>query len=186
MAEKKQQKIKIWDGMPGYDFIEEIDLAEMPSWFQDGTHSIPPVTTMFGYQWARFCGHGLQFACTELSTPTCKGWEIRILNGGIYCALHVVRDRKEIAEREVKFRQALRPWIEDFDGLWAGYKQELLSIYSKLKELDVDNATNLQLYYHNYDLMHAYMRMWEIHFMAMYSSFNTWLLLETMTKEHFA
>jgi pyruvate,water dikinase len=186
VSEKKQQKIKIWDGVPGYDFIEEIDLAEMPSWFQDGTHSIPPVTTMFGYQWARFCGHGLKFACTELSIPTCKGWEVRISNGGIYCALHIVRDRKEIAEREVKFRQALRPWIEDFDGLWAGHKQELLSIYSKLKELDVDNATNLQLYYHNYDLMHAYMRMWEIHFMAMYSSFNTWLLLETMTKERFS
>jgi phosphohistidine swiveling domain-containing protein len=182
---KKQHKVKIWDGVPGYDFIEEIDLAQMPSWFQDGTHSIPPVTTMFGYQWARFCGHGLKFACTELSIPTCKGWEIRISNGGIYCALHVVRDRNEIAEREVKFRQALRPWIEDFDGLWTGYKQELLSIYSKLKELNVNNATNLQLYYHNYDLMRAYMRMWEIHFMAMYSSFNTWLLLETMTKEHF-
>jgi pyruvate,water dikinase len=182
---KKQQNAKIWDGVPGYDFIEEIDLAQMPSWFQDGTHSIPPVTTMFGYQWARFCGHGLKFACTELSIPTCKGWEIRISNGGIYCALHVVRDRNEIAEREVKFRQALRPWIDDFDGLWTGYKQELLSIYSKLKVLDVNNATNLQLYYHNYDLMRAYRRMWEIHFMAMYSSFNTWLLLETMTKEHF-
>jgi phosphohistidine swiveling domain-containing protein len=185
VSEKKQQKVRIWDGVPGYDFIEEIDLVQMPSWFLDGTHSIPPVTTMFGYQWARFCGHGLKFACSELSIPTCKGWEIRILNGGIYCALHVVRDQKEIAEREVRFRQALRPWVEDFDGLWAGYKQELLSIYSKLKELDVDNATNLQLYYHNYDLMHAYMRMWEIHFMAMYSSFNTWLLLETMTKERF-
>ena len=82
---------------------------------------------------------------------------------------NIVQIRKEIAEREVKFRQAPRPWIENFDSLWAGYKQELLSIYTKLLELDVDNATNLQLYHHNYDLMRAYMRMWEIHFMSMYS-----------------
>ena len=185
MSAEKQQKVKIWDEAPGYDYIAEIDLPEMHSWFLDGTHSIPPLTPLYGWHWVRFCGHGLKVACTELSIPTCKGWELRFLNGGIYCAFHIVRDQKEIAEREVKFRQALRPWLEDFDGLWAGYKQELLNIYSKLKELDVDNATNLQLYRHNYDLMHAYMRMWEIHFLGQYAANNAWLLLEAMTKERF-
>jgi hypothetical protein len=33
--------------------------------------------------------------------------------------------------------------------------------------------------------MDAYMRMWEIHFVGMYSTFNTWLLLEALTKERF-
>jgi pyruvate,water dikinase len=185
VPKKKQPKTKIWDETPGYDYIAEIDLPEMNSWFLDGTHSIPPLTPLYGYQWVRYCGHGLKFACTELSIPTCKGWELRFLNGGIYCAFHIVREQKEIAQREVKFRQALRPWIEDFGGLWAGHKKELLSIYAKLKELDVDNATNLQLYHHNYDLMQAYMRMWEIHFVGMYASYNGWLLLEAMTKERF-
>lgn len=185
MSKEKQTKVKIWDEAPGYDFIEEIDLAQIPSWFQDGPHSVPPMTTMGGYQWAKFCSHGLKFAASELSIPTCKGWELRILNGALYCGLNIVRDPKEIAEREIKFRQALRPWIEDFDGLWAGYKKELLGIYAKLKGLDVDNATNLQLYYHNYDLMQAYRRMWEIHFLGMYASNNSWLLLETITRERF-
>lgn len=185
MAKKKQPVAKIWDETPGYDYIAEIDLPQMHSWFLDGTHSIPPLTPLYGYQWVRFCGHGLKFACTELSIPTCRGWELRFLNGGIYCAFHIVRDKKEIAQREVKFRQALRPWLEDFEGLWKGYRQELLAIYAKLKELDVDNATNLQLYHHNYELMAAYMRMWEIHFVAMYASYNAWLLLEAMTKERF-
>ena len=182
---KKQPADKIWDAVPGYDFIEEVDLAVMPSWFLDGTHSIPPLTPLFSYQWARFCSHGFKAACEELSIPTCKGWEIRVLNGGLYCGLHIVRDQEEIAQREVKFRQALRPWLEDFDGHWDNYKQELLGIYDKLKELDVDSASNLELYHHNYDLMEAYMRMWEIHFIGMYTSFNTWLLLEALTKERF-
>ncbi len=185
MSEEKKSKVGIWDEVPGYDFIEEIDLVQMPSWFKDGAHSTPPMTPMAAYQWARFCGHGLNFACSELSIPTCKGWELRVLDGALYCSLHIVRDQKEIAEREVKFRQALRPWIEDFDGLWAGYKKELLDIYAKLKALDVDNATNLQLYYHNYDLMQAYRRMWEIHFMGMYSSHNAWMLLEAISRERF-
>lgn len=183
--EEEKHKVKIWDETPGFDYIAEIDLPAMHSWFLDKAHSIPPVTPLYGWQWARYCSHGLKVACTELSIPTCKGWELRILNGGIYCALHIVRDQREIAEREVKFRQAMRPWLEDFDNLWSGYKQELLSIYSKLKELDVDNATNLELYHHNHDLMQAYMRMWEIHFLGMYASFNAWLAFEALTKERF-
>jgi pyruvate,water dikinase len=185
MSEDKQPRVKIWDETPGYDYIAEIDLPEMHSWFLDKAHSVPPVTPMCGWQWSRYCGHGLKVACAELSIPRCKGWELRILNGGIYCAFHIVRDQQEIAEREVEFHRAMRPWLEDFDGLWNGYKQELLGIYGKLKELDVDNATNLELYHHNYDLMRAYMRMWEIHFLGMYSSFNAWSLFEAITKERF-
>lgn len=182
---KEKDKLQIWDKVIGSDFIEEIDLPLMNSWFLDGTHSVPPLTPLYAWHWVKYCGHGLRVACTELSIPTCKGWEVRTLNGSIYCAFHIVREPKEIAEREVKFRQALRPWLENFDGLWASYKQELLNIYARLKEFDPDKATNLQLYHHNQDLCQAYMRMWEIHFLAMYSSFNTWLLLEAITKERF-
>ncbi len=60
MTTEKQPDVKIWDGAPGYDFIQDIDFAVIPSWFQDGPHSIPPLTTMAAYQWARFCGHGLK------------------------------------------------------------------------------------------------------------------------------
>ena len=185
MGEKKQERVKLWDETPGYDLIEEVDLPAMHSWFLDGTHSVPPWTPLYGWYWIRYCCHGLKVACDELSIPTCKGWEMRFRDGGSYNAFHIVRDEKEIAEREVKFRSALRPWIEDFDGLWAGQKQELLGIYNRLKALDVDNASNLQLYHHNYDLMHAYMRMWEIHFLGMYASYNAWLLLEGLCKERF-
>jgi pyruvate,water dikinase len=185
VSAKKPPKIKIWDKTIGSDYIEEIDLPQMHSWFLDGTHSVPPLTPLYAWHWVKYCSHGFKVACTELSIPTCKGWELRNLNGSIYCALHIVRDPKEIAQREVKFRQALRPWLEDFDGLWTANKEELLGMYRKLKELDVDHATNLQLCHHSRDLRSAYMRMWEIHFMGMYTSNNAWLLLETMTKERF-
>ena len=90
----EQRNIKIWDETPGYDYIAEIDLPEMHSWFLDKAHSIPPLTPLCAWQWARYSGHGLKVACAELSIPACKGWELRILNGGIYCAFKMVRDRR--------------------------------------------------------------------------------------------
>ncbi len=185
MGDETKERVTLWDELPGYDLIEEIDLPAMHSWFLDGTHSVPPWTPLYGWYWIRYCSHGLKVAAAELSIPTCKGWEMRFRNGGSYNAFHIVRDPKEIAEREVKFREALRPWIEDFDGLWGKGKQELLGIYDKLRELDVESASNLQLYHHNYDLMTAYRRMWEIHFMGMYASYNAWLLLEELCKKKF-
>jgi len=185
MKEEKQEKVKVWDYSPGYDLIEEVDLADQESWFFDATHCIPPYTPLFGYHWVRGASHGTQYACEELSIPTCKGWELRYKDGGNFSSFYIVRDPKEIEERQAKFRVALRPWIEDFDGLWNKQKQELLGNYNKFKELDVDNASNVQLFYHGYDLRMAYLRMWEIHFMAMYASFNAWLVLEDLCKERF-
>jgi pyruvate,water dikinase len=180
-----EERVKLWDELPGYDFIEEIDVSEMHSWFLDGTHSVPPWTPLYGWHWIRYCCHGTKYGAELFSIPTCKGWEMRYKDGGSYNAFHIVRDAKEIAERGAKFKEALRPYIEDFDGLWNNHKKELLTIYDNLKALDVDKASNAQLYHHNYDLMNAYMRMWEIHFLGLYSSYSAWLLFEEMCKERF-
>jgi pyruvate,water dikinase len=185
MGEKKEMSVKLWDECPGFDFIQEVDLPEMHSWFLDGTHSVPPWTPLYGWYWIRFCCHGTKVAAEKLSIPASKGWEMRYLHGGSYNAFHIVRDKKEIDEREVRFRQALIPWIDDFDGLWSNYKQQLVGIYNKLKEVDVNKASNLQLHHHNRDLIAAYRDMWEIHFLGLYTSYSAWLLLEEMCKQRF-
>ena len=183
MGEEKQEKVKIWDATPGFDFIDEVDIPAMHSWFLDGTHSIPPWTPLYGWYWVNYCPHGTKVICEKLSIPTCKGWEMRFKDGGSYNAWHIVRDEKEIAERTVKFRQALRPYLEDFDGIWEAGKKELLDIYAKLKELDVDNASNFQLFHHHYDLKMAYMRMWEIHHEGLFSSHSAYVLLTQLCQE---
>ncbi len=179
------EELKSWDAVPGYDFNEKIDLPAMHSWFLDATHCVPPWTPMFSWFWNRYCSHGLKYAAAVLSIPSCKGWEMRYKDGGCYIAFHIITDEALVKKRQVTFQQALRPWFENFDGLWEEYKKELLDIYEKLKELDVGKATNLELLYHNYELISAYRRMWEIHFTGMYASFSAWLMLETYCKEHF-
>ena len=140
---------------------------------------------MFGWFWNRYCSHGLKYCADLLSIPTCKGWEFKGKNGGGYCAFHIVRDEEEIKRREVKFREALRPWIEDFDGMWGRYKKEMLKRYEPIKAIDLDNASNCELLYHLYDLISMYRRMWEIHFQGMYVAYNAWLILEDLCKKRF-
>jgi phosphohistidine swiveling domain-containing protein len=94
--------------------------------------------------------------------------------------MHILRDEAEIGKRTAKFKEALVPWIEDFDGKWGGYKNELMAIYGRLKSVDLDRATNIDLIHHLWDLISAYRRMWEIHFLGMYVSYSAISLLEGM------
>lgn len=54
----------------------------------------------------------------------------------------------EIEKRRAKFKEAMIPWIEDFDGKWGSQKKELIEIYDHLKSLDLDKATNIDLLHH--------------------------------------
>ncbi|KPJ52885.1 MAG: hypothetical protein AMJ37_02145 [Dehalococcoidia bacterium DG_18] len=175
----------VWDVTPGIDWDPEVDLKEIPSWFLDGTHSIPAWTPMFAYFWNRLCPHGLKYCANMLSLPSCKGWEMRTYHGHDYCSFLVVKDPEEIKQREVKFREAFRPFIEDYDGIWKRYQDEIMAIYKPLREFDHDNATNAELLYNLWDTYKMYARHWEIHFVGMYVAYNAWLLLEGLCKEMF-
>ena len=182
----EEKRTTVWDGVPWFEFIPEVDLRDFHSWFFDGTHSVPPWTHLYGWFWVNHCPHGTKAASeVMLSIPTCKGWEMRYLNGGSYNAFHIVRDKAEIAEREKRFRVAIRPYLENFDGFWANGKKELLGMYQKLKELDVDHANTLELFHHHHDLIETYARMWEIHHEGLFSSHAAYLLFAELCQEKF-
>jgi len=182
-----EERTSLWDIVPGYDFIEDIDEKEAPSWFLDETHSKPPLTPLYSWYWIRYCTNGLKRAVAIFSLPRCAGWEIRQKDGGIYGHYHIVedKDKEEIAAREVKFREAMRPWFENFDGLWETRKTELLKIYEEIKNFDVEKASNIDLYHHQYDLVRMNQRMWEIHHEAMYASYASWVVLDDFMRDRF-
>jgi len=178
MGEQKLESVKLWDSVPGYDFNEKVDVPEMHSYFHDGVHSVPRLTPSYSWFYGRYNPFGSQYACETLSIPRCKGWAQKIKDGSTYRAMHILRDEAEIEKRTAKFKEALVPWIEDFDGKWGGYKNELLTIYGRLKSVDLEKATNIDLIHHLWDLISAYRRMWEIHFLGMYVSYSAISLLE--------
>jgi len=176
----------IWDDCPGFDLIPELDLPLNHSYFLDGTHSCPPLSPL-GLQlyWARACTHGLKYMNSYFSLPTCYGWQGRASQGGIYWSFLIEKDEKVVKEREARFKEALKPFIEDFDGIWQKHKKELLGMYDALKKFDPSRATNIDYIHLHWDLERMCLRQWEIHFLGMQSSYSAWILLEKECKERF-
>ncbi|MDR3553639.1 MAG: PEP-utilizing enzyme [Syntrophobacteraceae bacterium] len=175
--------MKVYDVVPGLEFDPERDFAQSPAWFLDGTHSVPPWTPMFGWFWINFCRHGMQYGAEKLSLPTVKGWDWRFHNGGGYLTLMLVNSEEEKKARETEFRKAILPFIEDYDGLWGGFVQEMLGRYENLKALDLPEASNIDLLQNFEDTISTCRRMWEIHMYMMYGTYTAYILFENMCRD---
>jgi phosphohistidine swiveling domain-containing protein len=175
--------MKIYDVVPGLEFDEKVDLEKSPAWFLDATHSVPPWTPMFGWFWINFCRHGMQYGAEKLSLPTVKGWDWRFKNGGGYLTLNLVTSEEERKEREAKFREAIRPFIDDFEKLWGGFVDEMMDIYNKLRSCDVEMASNTELLQNFEETIDACRRMWEVHMYMMYGVYTAFILFENICKD---
>jgi phosphohistidine swiveling domain-containing protein len=175
--------MKIYDVVPGLEFDEKVDLEKSPAWFLDATHSVPPWTPMFGWFWINFCRHGMQYGAEKLSLPTVKGWDWRFKDGGGYLTLNLVTSEEERKEREAKFREAIRPFIDDFDNLWGGFVDEMMGLYRQLRSCDVETASNTELLQNFEDTILACRRMWEIHMYMMYGVYTAFILFENVCKD---
>ena len=174
--------MKTYDVVPGFEFDPDSDFKESPAWFLDGTHSVPPWTPMFAWFWINFCRHGMQYGAEKLSLPTVKGWDWRFMNGGGYLTVLPVKDEKEREKRQVGFRKAILPFIEDYDGTWKKFLDEILCCYEDLKSLDIDTAKNIDLLVNFEQTINTCRRMWEIHMVMMYGTYTAYILFENMCR----
>jgi len=138
---------------------------------------------MFGWFWINFVSHGMQYGAETLSLPTVKGWDWRFKDGGGYLCLLFVDSEKEREERTKKFREAIRPFVENYDGLWGGYVKEMLNRYNHLKALNHDTATNIQLLENFEEVIDTCRRMWEVHMHMMYGTYTPYVLFEQLCKQ---
>jgi phosphohistidine swiveling domain-containing protein len=138
---------------------------------------------MFGWFWINCCRHGMQYGAEMLSLPTVKGWDWRFNDGGGYLAVLVVKDPEERRAREERFRVAIKPFIEDFQGMWRVHVKEIVGRYEKLKALDLDKATNIQLLENFEEAIDTCHRMWEIHFYEQYGIETAFVLFEQMARQ---
>ena len=105
------------------------------------------------------------------------------MNGGGYLTLLLVKSEEEKQRREVEFRKAILPFIQDYDGLWNGFVKEILGRYETLKKLDLDKATNIELLDNFEETINTCRRMWEIHMYMMYGTYTAYILFENMCRE---
>ena len=173
----------MYDIVPAFEFDEKADLERYDYWFLDATHSVPPWTPMFGWFWVNFCRHGMQYGAEKLSLPTVKGWDWRFRNGGGYLTLYTIKSDAEKEQRETRFRQAIRPLVENYDNVWGGFVTEILGHYDRLKATNVDTADNITLLANFEDTVSVTRRMWEIHMYMMYGVYTAFILFENVCKD---
>ena len=171
--------MKTWDAVPKIvQLNEELDVTPLtPAWFLDGSHSTPPFTPMYSWFWAHpssGIGAGMQWVADKITMPWHKGCLFKMIGGSDYLSPSIIKDEEEVKMREAKFKEALRPYIEDFNGLWAGYRDELLEKYKPLKEANLDAMSNVELKEQFRLITEAHRRMWEIHWLMLYVAATCW------------
>jgi phosphohistidine swiveling domain-containing protein len=134
-----------------YEFDDERDAQIYEVLLCDLVHGKPPFKPLYiglGWYWYVYA-----ISCTAetLHLPTTKGWDYRVRDG--YPYITAMRTTEEEAKaREPIFREKIRPFIEDFDGVWDPFKTELLEMYKEAKESrglrewdDIKKLSNIDL-----------------------------------------
>jgi pyruvate,water dikinase len=171
------------------EFIEEVYLTpQLPAWFLDGAHSIPPWKPMYAWLYegpSHGCVHGLQYAADKLSIPPHKGLFELYLRGCAYMSPAVVKDEEEGKKRQIKFKEALRPYIEDIDGVWNNFRDELVGMYRSLQAVDLDKCSHSDLKEQFRLTIDVYRRQWEIHWLIFDVVMNCWVAFQDIATNLF-
>jgi pyruvate,water dikinase len=134
-----------------YEFDDERDPKIYDVLLCDLVHGKPPLKPLyFGIGWYWYV-YAIMNAAETLRLPTTKGWGYRVVDG--YPYLTAMRTtQKEAEERSPIFRGKIKPFIEDFDGVWNPLKTELMNIYREAKESrglrdwdDIKKLSNIDL-----------------------------------------
>lgn len=179
-------------GMSFYEFDDQKDIESYGVLMCDMVHCVPPMTPLYfnvGWYWYNY---GVRYAAEMLCLPTSKGWDTRVVNGHHYITA-IKTTPEEAKQREPIFRERIKPFIEDFNGIWEPYKKELIDSYAHLKKSkgitrwkDIQKISNLDLLtLMNEFIFNVCRREAEIHMLLMVSTFYVFGLLQKMWKELF-
>ena len=96
-------------------------------------HGKPPLKPLYiGIGWYWYY-HGFRNGAETLQLPTTRGWDSRFIDG--YPYFTAIRTTKEEAKaREPVFREKIRPFVENFDGVWDRLKTDLIKMYKEAKD----------------------------------------------------
>ncbi len=134
-----------------YEFDEENDPKSYGVLLCDFVHGAPPWKPLYiGIGWYWYY-HGVRYGAETLHLPTSHGWDSRFRDGMPYITIIPTTD-EEAKQREPIFRERIKPYIEDFDGIWEPLKAELAAAYADLRKRygiekydDIKKLTNMEL-----------------------------------------
>ena len=175
-----------------YEFDEENDPKNYDVLLCDLVHGKPPLKPLYiGIGWYWYY-HGFRNGAESLFLPTTRGWDSRFINGYPYITA-IRTSEQEIKEREPVFREKIKPFIEDFDGVWGPLKADLISMYTEAKEKrglkqwdDIKKLSNNELLSFFLDFTYIINRKeGETHMIMLMASFYIAGLFQKMYREIF-
>lgn len=153
MKDPERRGKMLWDAydLSFYEFDDERDPESYGVLLCDVVHGKPPMKPLYiGIGWYWYY-HGFRYAAETLHLPTTKGWDSRFIKGYPYITA-IRTSEEERKKREPIFREKIRPFLEDFDGVWEPFKAELIKTYREAKESrglraweDIRNLSNNDL-----------------------------------------
>ena len=116
-----------------YEFDQDNDVKNYDVLLCDMVHGKPPLKPLYiGIGWYWYY-HGFRNGAETLHLPTTRGWDSRFINGYPYITA-IRTSEAEAKVREPIFREKIRPFIENFDGVWNPIKADLLRMYQEAKD----------------------------------------------------
>lgn len=136
--------------------------------------------SLWNYMWNTLWGN--QISSEIICHPWAKQWDWRVYKGHAYAGT-LMATEEEARQREPIFRESIRPWIEDWDGMYAKYVAEAISLFEPLKAIDIKKATTIELGRHFFRFWEANRRIWEIHWETMRPTFILYGEFENTCRE---
>lgn len=170
-------------GQERWEFEPEWDFAIAPGWLMDAVHSSPPLTPMATNLVAECASLGWEYAGEYLSFPHKRGNAYKTLRGGLYITPVIVDDEEEIKQREIKFREVIRPYVEDFGKQYDMHKQEMIKLLEPLRRVELEKAEPYQLLDWWDEFWHGALHFWKLHFIHIQIGATLWSMLLLKVRE---
>jgi len=177
-------------GVTRFEFDEENDLKNYTVWLADVGHGTPPWRPLFFIEsWGRWAYRAIQRGAERLCLPTTRGWDIRFIDGYPYPTVIETSD-EEAKQRQLIFRERIKPYIENFDAVWEKRKADLMKAYRGLRKKyglnkyqDIKKLSNIDLLDCFDDYMQVDRLQWDIHMELMMPAFYLFGLFDQMCRE---
>lgn len=115
-----------------------------------------------GYNW------GTQLAAETLPLPPGRGITTRMAGTHIYASSIPVTEPRHIAARGARLSRSLPPFLENFQEIWGGMRDELEGEWAHFRSVDLSSLSLEQLGDNLVQARAYHKRAFEIHFQVMY------------------
>lgn len=162
---------------------EPFDMYKQKAWFMDGVHTMPRWQVHpLDHVWPRV-ERGLCWGTQKLSHPQCKGWMWRTREGSAFLSPIWVTDPDEREQRKVEFRKQLKPFIEDFKGLWDKVKAKWDDVWGRMYAVDLEKISDIELEDFYREFLNYELEVWKDHFFYMQGIASVNLLFEDLATD---